>query len=324
MKLSYTEDQLTREVQLLLTELYHITEAVFGESAGLRAMGLDEQSEFAKSLHPDALEDLADYPIWRDILWVHAYVREARVSADNQRPDLSRLARTIDHAFSPALIRGYEEEKQGNGEWIGNIPGPFEFGAGDVPFGFFYNGILSVLVALAQARAKMDNGERMTLGEIALLVGVPEQTVITNVHRKKFVTVEDGSRRYAEPVYALPWMQQYGYKPTTIEGAADVEIGVKTDSVTESELMFVPVAIDGSWFRPATQHTGRYVIGPKGAEVRYSDYFEALEALTQMKPKPHWRRKNANGIAGIVTGIRFDRMPRSTLERELVGMRPSL
>lgn len=63
----------------------------------------------------------------------------------------------------------------------------------------------------------------------------------------------------------------------------------------------VPVAGDGSTFNPGIARNGRYTVGAKGAEVQYVDFEEALAALRAMD-KPRWRRPNAAGNWGIVSG----------------------
>ena len=75
----------------------------------------------------------------------------------------------------------------------------------------------------------------------------------------------------------------------------------------------VPVSRDGSWFSPDTVSGGRYTIGPKGAERKIANYFEALAELMKM-PTPRWRRPNGQGNRGIVAAVRFDRVRRLDLD----------
>lgn len=42
-----------------------------------------------------------------------------------------------------------------------------------------------------------------------------------------------------------------------------------------------------------------------------------LSPLGPQLPTPRWRRRNANGIPGIVSGVRFERKRRSDRERAL-------
>ncbi|SDW06404.1 exonuclease domain-containing protein [Roseicitreum antarcticum] len=63
----------------------------------------------------------------------------------------------------------------------------------------------------------------------------------------------------------------------------------------------VPVAADGTIFGPDLARNGCYTVGAKGAEERYDSFDAALDALTRMD-KPRWRRPNAAGNWGIVSG----------------------
>lgn len=62
------------------------------------------------------------------------------------------------------------------------------------------------------------------------------------------------------------------------------------------------VEADGSktFFLPNIRLTKGYQIGPKGEEVYYEDYWEALSKLATMNP-PRFRRRNKNNTPGIVT-----------------------
>lgn len=46
---------------------------------------------------------------------------------------------------------------------------------------------------------------------------------------------------------------------------------------------------------------GYFTVGPKGAEEKHDSFDAALEALNQMAT-PRWRRPNAAGNWGIVSG----------------------
>ena len=112
-------------------------------------------------------------------------------------------------------------------------------------------------------------------------------------------------------------MLKQGYVPTKglPDAPAPAAPGTEPDGDID-DIVFVPVARDGSWFGPECRVSGRYTIGAKGSEEKHADYFTALEALLRM-PTPRWRRPNANGIPGIVTYVRFDRMRRADIERAL-------
>ena len=313
MTFHYTADQLTREAQLLVTELALLADFVIGDDAGLRALGLEADSDFAQTRHPDDLGEITSMALFEHVTRVERYVRDQEWAREIAS-DVSALQLVVERTFSPAVLHGYEMERQAHGEM--EVLDAHEIGAGDVPFGYFHRGILADLAARAAARLKVDQGERLTMAEIALLLDVREPTVITNAHRKNFPTVEDENRRYAEPAEVLPWMLKQGYVPTKgLPGALGSTHKVEPADAID-DLVFVPVARDGTWFGPDCRASGRFTIGAKGAEEKYSDYFTALEALVRMHT-PRWHRPNANGIPGFVTGVRFDRMRRADLERAL-------
>lgn len=313
MNVSYTNDQLTRETQLLVTELALLADFVIGDDAGIRALGLTTESDFAQSRHPDDLGEIAGMALFKHVARVERYVRDQEWASEIPM-DVSALQLAAERTFSPAVLHGYEMEREAHGDI--EVAEAHEAGAGDVPFGYFHRGILADLVARAAARLKVDQGERLTMADIALLLDVREPTVITNAHRKNFPTVEDENRRFAEPADALPWMLKQGYIPTKGLSEASPAAQESDLAVDIDDVVFVPVARDGSWFGPGCRVSGRYTIGAKGSEEKHTDYFTALEALLRM-PTPRWRRPNVNGIPGIVTGIRFDRMRRADIKRAL-------
>ena len=78
--------------------------------------------------------------------------------------------------------------------------------------------------------------------------------------------------------------------------------------------IFVPEAADGSRFLPDLRQATGFQIGPKGDERMIEDYEEALEELAHMK-KPAWRRPSpTSNIRSVITGIRWVRIDRSTLD----------
>ncbi|WP_211100143.1 hypothetical protein [Azospirillum halopraeferens] len=68
------------------------------------------------------------------------------------------------------------------------------------------------------------------------------------------------------------------------------------------------MARDGTAFVPELGNGSGYTIGPKGAERKVGDYYQALRELRAM-PKACWRRPNAVGNWGIVTAVRWEERP---------------
>lgn len=69
----------------------------------------------------------------------------------------------------------------------------------------------------------------------------------------------------------------------------------------EKPAIRVPVAADGTTFNLGLARRGYFTVGAKGAEEKYGSFDAALEALKQMDT-PRWRRPNAAGNWGIVSG----------------------
>ena len=68
---------------------------------------------------------------------------------------------------------------------------------------------------------------------------------------------------------------------------------------------YIPVSKDGSRFDPKScRRGGGYWVGEKGNEQKFTSFAEALAALASMT-KPRWRRPNAKGNWGLVTGTQW-------------------
>ncbi|MBS7455704.1 ASCH domain-containing protein [Coralloluteibacterium stylophorae] len=95
--------------------------------------------------------------------------------------------------------------------------------------------------------------------------------------------------------------------PTDPQAASLKKRPTPADTPTEGidRLRMVPVARDGSRFIPALRRAGGFTIGRKGEEVVVRDYLDALAELRRMDA-PRWRRPNAQGNWGIVTGVRWE------------------
>lgn len=83
-----------------------------------------------------------------------------------------------------------------------------------------------------------------------------------------------------------------------------------TPTASTNPLGTVPGARDGSRFTSALRRAGGFTIGRKGEEVVVREYPDALAELRRMDA-PRWRRPNAKGNWGIVTGVRWEAIGRS-------------
>lgn len=74
---------------------------------------------------------------------------------------------------------------------------------------------------------------------------------------------------------------------------------------------WVPFADDGTWFHPGLRRprAGTYTVGEKDDEVQFDRFDLALEYLRAM-PVAKWRRPNQVGNWGIVSAVRWAKLPR--------------
>src|SRR5690606_37253055 len=102
----YTADPLTREAKLLVTELARLADFVIGHDAGLRALGLEADSDFAQSRHPDDLGEIAGMALFEHVTRVERYVRDQEWAREIAS-DVSALQLAVERTFSPAVLHGY-------------------------------------------------------------------------------------------------------------------------------------------------------------------------------------------------------------------------
>ncbi len=73
----------------------------------------------------------------------------------------------------------------------------------------------------------------------------------------------------------------------------------------------VPFEKGGSCFHPGliSPKAKTYCVGAKDARKYFKTFDEALKYLNEMKPAAQWSRPNKNGKRGIVTAVKWDRLP---------------
>ena len=179
-------------------------------------------------------------------------------------------------------------------------------------------------VLAAEARHFIDNGRDVAPEQLAALARVSLKSI------KNLLTPKGGTadlKLNADGKVPGPDAHRWligrpDFKPT-ISPDADDGPGPISTSPAESlgEVVFVPVAKDGSWFDPATcRNTRGFTIGPKGSEEAVEDYWTALDRLAHM-PTPYWRRPTSAGNWRIVAGISWQRKVVSELGLSADGAR---
>jgi hypothetical protein len=161
------------------------------------------------------------------------------------------------------------------------------------------------LLRMARGRWDLDNGRPVELGALAAFGGVSEGTLrnMTSGAARKFA-LTDGK---VDAIDALAWLATRKdrfwnsiWREQRLPKYADPQRHPLQRAI------FVPVARDESVFHPGLKRGPGYTVGPKGDEIRFAEFDEALDTLQRM-PAPYWRRPNRTGNWGIVAGVRWDR-----------------
>jgi len=172
-------------------------------------------------------------------------------------------------------------------------------------------GVIARIINLALARHAMDSGEGdVDLQSLALFGGVTEGRIRNILSGSEGGLEKVGQRVTA--VSAAAWLNGRKEYFASIWQQAD-EAPPETPSPDFSDdVVFVPVAADGSYFHPGLVRSGKFRIGAKDEDVPYDTFDEALSALQKMAT-PRWRRPNDAGNWGIVSGRDWKRIERRQL-----------
>lgn len=160
---------------------------------------------------------------------------------------------------------------------------------------------METTILAAEGRLALDMGAALSIEQFSALARLGLRTaknllMPSSAHRLR--TDEEGRIPATE---ALGWLEKRDDFRTSIwreHRPAPRADSAQTD-LTE-EILFVPVAKDGSCFDPVTCcRAGSYTVGAKGDERSFRDYRAAMDALKVMNV-PRWRRPNDKGNWGIV------------------------
>jgi hypothetical protein len=307
---SFSPRQLDLELALLLGDLHTKLYSVLGAERAALAfrfpLGRQEPWEFPPEEIP-----VDEFPIREDAHLLAAYVTEQRgyrvagIDINNLKLLTYWITEELEDFWAGAHSTWPEFAASGitpdgNGDEL------------DLAVGVHYRGIIKSLVAHGSARLKIDNGQPLTLTELALLAGHNERSVMSAASRGEFPSIAGEKRRLVNADDALDWLLPRGYKPTRWESESPRGEAL-SEGLPTVEAVFVPVARDGSMFEPSCRTSGGYTVGEKLNEQKFQDFYEALDALTQM-PTPKWRRPNLSGNRGIVSGVEWHRVSKATMD----------
>lgn len=174
--------------------------------------------------------------------------------------------------------------------------------------------VIARIVNLALSRHAMDTAEgEVDLQSLALFGGVSEGR-IRNILSSNDSGLEKVGQRVTA-VSAAAWLKGRKEFFASIWQQPDEAAPEVSSPDFSDEVVFVPVAADGSFFHPGLARGGKFMIGAKGDEVQFTTFGEALGAL-QKVATPRWRRPNDAGNWGIVSGRDWKRVER----RQLMSM----
>ncbi len=172
-------------------------------------------------------------------------------------------------------------------------------------------GVIARIINLALSRHAIDTGEGdVDLQSLALFGGVTEGR-IRNILSSNDSGLEKVGQRVTA-ASAAAWLKGRKEFFTSIWQQHDEVEPEAASADFVDDVVFVPVAADGSFFHPGLARSGKFMIGAKGEEVSCPTFDEALGALQKMAT-PRWRRPNDAGNWGIVSGRDWKRVERPQL-----------
>lgn len=175
-------------------------------------------------------------------------------------------------------------------------------------------GVIARIINLTLSRHAMDTGAgEVDLQSLALFGGVTEGR-IRNILSSGDGGLEKVGLRVTA-VSAAAWLKGRKEFFASIWQQPDEAVLEAPSPDFSDDVVFVPVAADGSHFHPGLARGGMFRIGAKDEDRPYDSFDEALSALQKMAT-PRWRRPNEAGNWGIVSGRDWKRIER----RQLMSM----
>jgi len=174
-------------------------------------------------------------------------------------------------------------------------------------------------VRAAEARLRLDTGDDVSAEQLAALARISLKSVRNMLTPKAGAADlrlnEEGNVPNKD---ALRWLNgRADFKSSLWQSEVPDRLrATEPEDEDIGDVIFVPVARDGTWFDPVSCRNARgYTIGPKGAEEPIDDYQVALQRLSRMRT-PYWRRPNSVGNWGLVAGVAWQRKPLHDLQSE--------
>ena len=172
-------------------------------------------------------------------------------------------------------------------------------------------GAIARILNLVLSRHAIDTADgQVDLSSLSLFGGVTEGR-IRNILSSNDSGLEKVGQRVTA-ASAAAWLKGRKEFFASIWQQPDEVVPKAASTNFADDVIFVPVAADGSLFHPGLARGGKFMIGAKGEEVSHPTFEEALGALQKMAT-PRWRRPNDAGNWGIVSGRDWKRVERRQL-----------
>lgn len=299
--LAFTPRQLELELALILRTVHTNLCFLVGEQRAASAFDLPETQGAPEDFLVEEFP-VEELPVFFVVQRLAAYVTRQEGSAESIRQDLARVPALL-HVVTPELEKFWSEARQEFPDHAETEVTPEIDAAPEFVDGLHYRGLIKQITALAEARAKIDQGWPLMLNEMAILVGFNERSVMSAASRNEFPSEVREGRRWVDADEALKWLLPRGYKPTQAQPEPEI-----LPNGNPEEMVFVPVANDGTFFGPDCRIGRHFTVGPRGKERKVENYLDALDALSKM-PIAYWRRANASGQWGLVRESTWHRVP---------------
>jgi hypothetical protein len=174
----------------------------------------------------------------------------------------------------------------------------------------------------ALARQKLDYPKigGLTPEELAALVKLPRKNIVNLLAPKQGILKSD-ARGLITIESARRWLERRpDFRPSVWQQQSNAAASApRSEIIFGEELVFVPVANDGTWFAPndcTSDGTHRcYYVANGDCEERYEDYWLALDFLHRAKV-PRWRYRDTEKRWRLKTGgpDAWARKPRTEIE----------
>lgn len=163
---------------------------------------------------------------------------------------------------------------------------------------------------LARGRWALDMGQTIEPFALAEFGGVTEGRVRNLMAgTERAFTPKDGQIPAKQ---ALAWLRsRRSFRPSRWKEQSSFE-DLSTERAQIDEVLFVPVARDGSTFHPGLSQGEHYTVGAPGSEVAVNTFDDALLAL-QKQSIPTWKRPTQRGVWTYVSAVKWERLSRHEL-----------